>query len=215
MAASAPGPDPTISQQPNLTFGGYAENVAIPGETFLRRLIARVIDTVAHLIISLISGFAFGLMLGIALVANGRRVTPAVIAQLQATTVSSIVLALIGYVFFTALQESLHGSTLGKLCLGIVVVQEDGTPCRFVPALKRSIAYYWDSLFFGLIAYMQMKKTPKEQRYGDLWAKTIACARSAAPPQSLRGPGRFIAGLALGAMIDSATIMVGLLSKMF
>jgi len=214
MASSAPGPDPSAPQQPGLTFGGYAEPVGIAGETFMRRAIARVIDVVVHIVISLIAGFVFGIILGFALLASGRQMTPAIVAQLQAMTISSFALAMLGYVLFSALQEATHGSTVGKLCLGMTVVQSDGSPCRFVPAVKRSIAYYWDSLFFGLIGYLQMKKTPKEQRYGDLWADTIVCARSAVQPQNLRGPGRFIAGLALAAMVDSAMIMLGLLLKM-
>jgi uncharacterized RDD family membrane protein YckC len=215
MASSAPGPDPLAPQSPGLTFGGYAEPVGIAGEPFVRRLIARAIDLVVHLVISLISGFAFGIILGVAIVASGRQMTPAIIVKLQAMTISSFALAMLGYLFLSALQEAIHGSTVGKLCLGMTVVQSDGSPCRFVPALKRSIAYYWDSLFFGLIGYLQMKKTPKEQRYGDLWADTIVCARRAVQPQNLRGPGRFIVGLALAAMVDSATIMLGLLLKMF
>ena len=41
--------------------------------------------------------------------------------------------------------------------LSMVVVQEDGSPCRIGSALIRSLAYLIDSLFFGAIAYFAMQ----------------------------------------------------------
>jgi len=93
----------------------------------------------------------------------------------------------------------------------MVVVQEDGTPCRFRSAIIRELAYFLDSLFFGLIAYFEMQKSMKEQRYGDEWAGTVVCKRSAVSPERLRGGGRFVLGLMLGIMADAAATMIGLL----
>ncbi len=93
----------------------------------------------------------------------------------------------------------------------MVVVQEDGTPCRFWPAIIRELGYFVDGIFFGLIGYFEMQKSMKEQRYGDEWAGTVVCKRSAVAPEQLRGGGRFVLGLMLGLMADAALIMIGLL----
>lgn len=109
--------------------------------------------------------------------------------------------------------EGVHGSTLGKLLLGFVVVQEDGAPCRSGSAFIRSIAYFVDGLFFGLVGYFAMQKTPQEQRHGDEWAHTIVCRRAQVAPQNLRGFGQFAMVFLLAVMADATLIMTGLLIK--
>lgn len=93
----------------------------------------------------------------------------------------------------------------------MVVVQEDGAPCRLWPAVIRELGYFVDALFFGLIGYLAMQKTLKEQRHGDEWAHTIVCERSAVAPDRLRGGGRFVLAVMLATMADAALTMVGLL----
>jgi hypothetical protein len=124
------------------------------------------------------------------------------------------VLVLLGAILLEIICESVHGSTPGKLVLGMVVLQEDGTPCRTQSAVIRSFAYLIDALFFGLIAYSAMQQSPQEQRLGDKWAETVACKRSDAPPASLGGPGRFALGLLFALLVDSALSMVALLLKL-
>jgi uncharacterized RDD family membrane protein YckC len=116
----------------------------------------------------------------------------------------------LGSVVYEIICEAGHGSTLGKLALGMTVVQEDGTPCRVKPAVIRSFAYLIDGIFFGLIGYLEMQKTPQEQRHGDVWAHTIVCKRSILPPQTLRGPGRFVLALFFAALTDAICITAGL-----
>jgi uncharacterized RDD family membrane protein YckC len=87
-------------------------------------------------------------------------------------------ISLLGSVVLEAICEGFHGSTPGTLLLSMVVVQEDGSPCRPGSAWIRSIAYFIDSLFFGLIGYFNMPKNPQQQRHGDEWAHTIVCRRS-------------------------------------
>ena len=121
--------------------------------------------------------------------------------------------ALLGSILLEAICEGLHGSTPGKYLLGIVVVREDGTPCRLGAAFIRSFAYLIDSLFFGLIGYFAMQKTPQQQRHGDEWAHTIVCRRSWLAQQNLRGFGQFLMAFLLGAMADAALIILGLMMK--
>ena len=134
-------------------------------------------------------------------------------AKLHHLGMTGTIFVLMGSIAYETLCETLHGSTVGKLALGMVVVQEDGTPCRFKAALIRSLAYFVDGLFFGLVGYFAMQKTPQQQRHGDDWAHTIVCKRSAAPPESLRSGTRFLLALVLGAMADAALVMILLLLK--
>jgi hypothetical protein len=93
----------------------------------------------------------------------------------------------------------------------MVVVQENGTRCRLVPAVIRELGYFVDSIFFGLVGYFAMQKTYQEQRYGDQWAKTVVCKRSGVVPEQLRSDGRFILALMVAVMADAALTMTALL----
>lgn len=121
------------------------------------------------------------------------------------------VFSLLGSIVLHTICEGFHGSTLGKRLFSLVVVQEDGTPCRMRSALVRSLGYLVDSLFFGLIGYRNMQNSPQQQRHGDEWAHTVVCKRSTVAPENLRGIGTFIAALLLAAMADIALMMSGLL----
>ena len=98
------------------------------------------------------------------------------------------------------------------LC-GIRVVQEDKKPCNAMGALLRSIAYLWDSLFFGAVAYNRMQKSPLNQRYGDAWGKTAVLRDSEIAPEPKRDQGFFFFGLTLGTLAYAAAILLMLLVK--
>lgn len=199
----------------NLHLSALSSYMGAPGElqgvSFWPRVFARLIDLVVHYIVVAVTGFLFGIMLAIA---AGGHISPLVLARLRGTGVSAFVLILLGSILFEAICESVHGSTPGKLALGMVVVQEDGSPCRTRAAFVRSFAYMIDALFFGLIAYSAMQQSPQEQRLGDKWAETVVCKRAAVAPGHLRGPGRFVLGLFFAAIVDSALCMVALLTKL-
>ena len=73
-------------------------------------------------------------------------------------------------VLYTAISERLSGATLGKLLTGMRVVAEDGSPIGLRAALLRNLAFPIDALFFGLIAYSAVARSPTGQRVGDGWA---------------------------------------------
>ena len=105
----------------------------------------------------------------------------------------------------------MHGSTVGKLALSMVVVQEDGAPCGLRGAVVRELGYFVDALFFGIIGYMAMQKSIREQRHGDEWAHTVVCKRSLVSPEKLRRADRFVLALILASIADAALIMTSLL----
>lgn len=185
---------------------------AITGVSFWPRAGARLIDTAVHYVVGLCCGFFIGLVLAVAGVV---RHNPAAAARFirPGASFSLILFSLLGAVALETVCEGLHGSTLGKLLLGFVVVQEDGTACRMKSALIRSLAYFVDALFFGLIAYLAMQKTPQEQRHGDDWAHTIVCRRSDVAPGNLHSGGDFVMAFLLAVMADATLMIIGVLVK--
>lgn len=177
------------------------------GVSFWPRVGARVIDLIVHNIIAVCAGFFFGIMVGIA--AAIRHQDSALLLRRPANGVLIFTLALLGSIILEAICEGFHGSTPGKLILGFTVVQEDGSPCRFGPALIRSFAYLIDALFFGMIGYSCMQKSPQEQRHGDEWARTVVCRRSQLAPANVRGFGHFAAVFLLAAMADAVLLILG------
>jgi uncharacterized RDD family membrane protein YckC len=211
MSAAAPGPPPVPINIEPPSFGGYAERPGeIRGVSFWPRVGARVIDTIVAAMVGFCAGLVFAFFALVAARMSGQPATPMLARQSQGGF-AVFVFAVLGQLAYHTVCEGLHGSTLGKLALKMVVVQENGTPCRVWPAAIRSLAYFVDTIFFGLVGYLAMKKTPQEQRHGDEWAHTIVCRRSDAPPQSLRGGGRFLAVFFLATAGEAALLMIGLL----
>jgi uncharacterized RDD family membrane protein YckC len=183
-------PDPT-----DFTLGGYTgPSRVIEGVAFWPRVAARLIDIVVLVFLASLAGAVL-----------------AVITKHRGAGIIAFVFSLMAGVAYHTICEGLHGSTVGKLALQMVVVTEGGTPCELDAALKREIAYFFDALFFGLIGYVSMKKSPQEQRYGDRWAQTIVCKRAAVAPQYLRSGGRFAAVLGLAALVNIALVITGFL----
>lgn len=70
--------------------------------------------------------------------------------------------------------EQAVSATIGNGIMGLKVVAEDGVnKPTFFQSLKRHLLDFPDMLFFGLIAIVLIKSTPKKQRLGDIAAKTI------------------------------------------
>jgi uncharacterized RDD family membrane protein YckC len=199
-------PDPT-----HFTLGGYTgPSRVIEGVSFWPRVGARMIDIAVMTFLGFIAGAIFGVVLAVVATVLGQ--PPAVVAaRYHRSGIAVFIFSLLAGVAYHTICEGLHGSTAGKLALQMVVVGENGTPCDLEAALKREIAYFFDALFFGLIGYVSMKKSPQEQRYGDHWAHTIVCNRAAVAPQYLRGGNRFTGVLALASLANIALVIVGLL----
>jgi uncharacterized RDD family membrane protein YckC len=71
--------------------------------------------------------------------------------------------------------EQWFGATLGNSMVGLTPFSIDGfrKELTFIQSLKRHLLDPFDMSFFGLIGYIIIKNTEKNQRLGDLWAKTI------------------------------------------
>jgi uncharacterized RDD family membrane protein YckC len=204
----SPAPDLSLAIP---SFGGYADQAGLQGVSFWPRAFARLIDTVIHYCVGFVVGILFVIMLTIA---SGGHVPPLILRKISHTGLPLFVAGLAGMVAYHVIFTVVHGSSVGKQMLSIVVVREDGTPCGIKAAIVRELGFFVDSLFFGLIGYLAMQKNAREQRYGDEWAETVACKRSAVQPEALRGAGRFVLALMFALMADAAILMIGLLVQL-
>ena len=210
MSTPVPEFPQPVASSTTFSFGGYAaEPVGFAGVSFWPRVGARLIDLVVHYIVAFAAGVFFTILLA---AASGGHIPAWVIVRLRHPGLPGFVAGLFGSFAYHVVSGSVHGSTLGKRVLSMVVVQEDGTPCRFGSAMIRELGYYVDALFFGLIGYFAMQKSLQEQRHGDQWAKTVVCKRSTLAPEQLRSDGRFFLALMLAVMADAALLMIGLLA---
>ena len=85
--------------------------------------------------------------------------------------------------------EQIFGATLGNLLVGLkpISIKEDSgndsfksveEKITFPQSFKRHLLDPIDMFLFGLIAIITIKNTDKNQRLGDLWAKTVVVHNS-------------------------------------
>lgn len=206
MATPAAGP----ANQPTISFGSYSSAPGdLEGIGFGLRLLARILDYGVFYGIIIVVSLIVGAIIGIVSVAMKRHLP----ADLGSVTWHLYAAGFLAYFTYHWICEGLHGSTLGKLICGIVVISEDKTPCGMKAAAGRSLAYYLDSLFFGLVGYWSMQESPKEQRLGDKWNKTMVVKRSDVPPQTLRSVSRFILVFSFAAVLASGVQLAFMILK--
>lgn len=160
---------------------------------------ARAIDLVITYVLAIVVATALGFFAGF----TGNQ--PLIARLTDAASAATFAISLIASMAFYIAAESMHGSTPGKMVLGMRVVSEDGAACSFVQALKRSVGFLVDGLFFGLPAAATMSKSARQQRIGDTWAKTVVVkARSLQPEQ--RRSGALFAGALAAACLAYAVL---------
>jgi uncharacterized RDD family membrane protein YckC len=86
--------------------------------------------------------------------------------------------ALIPMVFWLIMTVGLEsglGGTIGNSLVGLKAIPASGINRKltFGESLKRHLLDPIDMFFFGLVGIITIKNTDKNQRVGDIWAKTI------------------------------------------
>jgi uncharacterized RDD family membrane protein YckC len=71
--------------------------------------------------------------------------------SLELSTPISWVGGAIAVLCYHTLSEGIGGATIGKRLVGLKVVDESLMPCTLLQGFKRSLAFYYDGLFFGLV----------------------------------------------------------------
>lgn len=79
------------------------------------------------------------------------------------------------WLIMTVGMELTLGATIGNYLAGLkaIPIQRDSLKLTFSESLKRHLLDLIDMFFFGLVGIITIKNTEKNQRVGDLWAKTI------------------------------------------
>lgn len=184
------------------------------GVGFGRRLAGYLIDVALHYVTAFTAGVFLGILIAVMAAITHQPVQLLIARFVRGSQWPSFLLAIVGFFLYRSIMEGLHGSTVGKMMLGMTVVQEDGTPCRFGSALIRELGLYIDGLFFGLIGYMHMQKNNMLQRYGDDWAHTVVCLRKDIKAENIRGTGAFVGALVLGILADLGMLLLGYTLRM-
>lgn len=192
-----------------LSFGGYATPTGRVGVGFWPRAGARLIDTAVHFLVSSMAGIV-GVIVAVFVAAVTGQEADALIDRISTTTFTTIAFSLLGALAYQTITEGVAGASLGKRILGFTVIKEDGSDCTLLAALIRSLAYFVDQMFFGIIGYMAMNRTALQQRHGDGWAKTVVVTAKSLAPERKRGGWLFLGALLLGILADVALMMTAL-----
>lgn len=196
-----------------LNLAGEADPAVREGAGFWVRALARGIDTLVHLAVGLAAGLAAAILLAIGSALRDASPDEA-IARLSATTPLGYVAGVIGGMAMHVLAEGLGGSTLGKRLCGLTVISEDGTPATLLGALKRSIAFFWDAMFFGYVAAQKMSESPRRQRVGDVWGHTQVVRLSTLDAAARRSWLRFAFAAMAGITVDGLLLFIELASRL-
>lgn len=189
-------------------------DTAIPsGAGFGIRLLARLIDIGVSIFLGVVSGFIGGIAL--AVMQQMGRAPENWVELVQRNTYWGYVFGILGTVLYHWFAEGIGGTTIGKLCCGLNVVQLDGQPCRFGAAGKRSLAYIMDAIFFGLVAYESMKKSVLRQRFGDVWAKTMVVKKDVFTPTPKPAVWKIVVGILTGTALWMAAQITQLFASVF
>ncbi|MGH9601861.1 MAG: RDD family protein [Terriglobales bacterium] len=217
MSGAPQSPPPPLADDSTAQYSGYVGGTrasTIPdGVGFWPRVGARIIDSSVHTLAGLVTGVILGVMAAVATAAAGGNLD-ALAAKLDRSSPLDYVIGFLGFLAYHTICEGLHGSSLGKMLLGQVVVTDQVQPCGLPAAFKRNLAYLVDALFFGAIGYIEMQKTRLAKRHGDNWAGSFVARRSQVPMGILRGTGRFLGVLLLALVVDSAILMAYFAIKM-
>lgn len=192
------------------------EEVAVVKQTragFWIRAVARIIDIVFLMLMAALTAllitFVLALMTGAGLISSEWQ------QRLPGLSLLMLAAGVIAKVCYHSLCEGLYGATLGKLCCDLRVVSEDGSPSNMKGAFIRTVAYVVDSLFFGAAGYHAMRKSPLNQRYGDVWGKTAVMKTGEITSESKRTTRRLLLALGLGIASYVILVAIGFLLKIW
>jgi uncharacterized RDD family membrane protein YckC len=173
--------------------------------TFGRRVAANLVDTAWTYLLAAMS--IIPSMVVLFIVRSPQEAEGALQRLGKGSGLAGVGISLLASFLYFTFAEYVAGATVGKLALGLRVVNEEFRPASFWKIVGRRLAFFIDAMFFGLPAYSSMQKTPYRQRYGDDWAGTYVLRRAGMTSPSARPPWRLFAGLLVGS-----AIYVGLLT---
>ena len=187
-----------------ISFTEPAPNDSLRPAGFWIRAVARGVDWFILALIGIPVTFFKAFIAGV----MGLTEQPAVMGNAGGITFLGWVgsaLATLGYYFAF---EGIAGSTVGKRVTGLQVISFDQRPIRFVQAVKRSLAFFVDALFFGIIAAQVMSDSVEKQRVGDKWAGTRVVMRRTLPLTLLTTRGVMITAFITATVLAFEILVV-------
>lgn len=178
---------------------GTAGSPIPSGAGFGIRFLARLVDLIYGQLLGLVAGIAAGIVFVI--MSRFGRLTPEWSQLIQQHPFSGFGWGILGAFLYYATAEGFGTVTIGKLVCGLRVVQIDGSPATIKGALMRDLGFYVDALFFGLVGLASMGRGPLQQRYGDVWGKTVVVKTSVFRPQPGRSVWLMLAGILIGSVL--------------
>jgi uncharacterized RDD family membrane protein YckC len=181
-----------------------------PGGFWIRAA-ARIIDDwvlyfclrMAVVIVLAVAAGAFGAVMG-------WNVEPFA-ESLQKSTAISWIASVLAILCHHTFAEGIGGATIGKRVVGLQVTDESLRSCNITQGFKRSLAFFYDGLFFGLVAEGYMKDSVLKQRAGDEWARTVVVKRRSVSEH--RSAGRLMVGWAAAIAAQVMLITIARLAE--
>jgi len=131
-----------------------------------RRFVATLVDLILFLIVFVVVAVVSG---------NAQASGGSVSASL--TGAPALILDILFFLYYIVL-EAVLGATLGKLLLGLRVVNVDGSRIGWGASIIRNLLRIIDVLpFFYLLGDILIWTSPQRQRLGDRVAKTVVVRR--------------------------------------
>jgi len=136
---------------------------------FWRRFVAVIIDSIILSIVGAVVGAITGFIIGLILGASGADM---VTIQAISGVIGFIIGMVLNWLYYTLLESSSKQATIGKLALGIIVTDLNGSPISFGKANGR----YWGKIVSAitlLIGFIMAGFTQKKQALHDIMASTL------------------------------------------
>jgi len=161
---SACGYQLVIGDSPAITYESYAG--------FWKRFGAFIIDSVVLVVITCVCAVIAVIVFGAAMFSTLFSTFLGAFLAIIAVVGYYLFAIVLGWLYFTLMESSARQATLGKMAMGIVVIDINGNRISFVRANIR----YWSKIlssFIFFIGYILAAFTEKKQALHDLIANTF------------------------------------------
>src|SRR5260221_4810584 len=131
-----------------------------------RRFVATLVDSILYLIVFVVVA-----------VVSGNAQASGGSASASLSGAPALILDILFFLYYIVL-EAVLGATLGKLLLGLRVVNVDGSRIGWGASIIRNLLRIIDALpFFYLLGAILIWTSPQRQRLGDRVAQTVVVLR--------------------------------------
>jgi uncharacterized RDD family membrane protein YckC/Tfp pilus assembly protein PilE len=172
---------------------------------FWKRLAAMILDWLIMLIPALLIGFVIGVMVGVS--SEGSE-------QSSAEALGNLAGFLLSWLYFAFMESSAKQATLGKMALGIKVVDLQGKRISFGRASGRFFGKIVSGITLG-IGYVMAAFTQRKQALHDMMASCLVVNKAVIPSELQQtGPATGMSTGAIAALVivGSLVLITGILA---